>query len=195
MEQPNDTLNIPYPLRQITLVDGRGQQLRNVQHYLKVLELFYQQYDQAPLTLQNPPAQNDHESMSRFIHTLKGASASVGMMTIKQLCLDYEEQLKRDVTATDDHRQRLSQALTEALQECRDLTHANQPSPTPTHRNLETLLAEIRAHLERDSLVPHNLLTELEQQANSEPLKSLVQLLSSFDDQAARELINELMKK
>ncbi len=195
MEQRNDTLNVPYPLHQITLVDGRGLHLRNVQHYLKVLALFCQQYEQAPQAIQSPPTHQDHETLTRFIHTLKGASASVGMMTIKQLCADYEEQLRRDVTATDEHRQRLAQALSEALQECRDLLQANQPSPIPIHRNLENVLVDIREHLEQDSLVPHDLLTELEQQSNSEPLKSLVQLLSSFDDQAAKELINELMKK
>lgn len=147
---------LQFPFQTIDITLGLRATAQNHPLYLKLLNSFRQTQDPTYHSLVDPHAPEDHAAFARLVHTLKGASATIGARYLSGAAESYENYMQNTNSTQRDPvtiNQILGQVAQE-LQAClRELDHFfSQQSKIPS-ANANT--AQVCSVEEKKQLIDH----------------------------------------
>jgi signal transduction histidine kinase/HPt (histidine-containing phosphotransfer) domain-containing protein/ActR/RegA family two-component response regulator len=203
-------LSAPEDLPEINWSEGLARVAGNRILYEKLLHDFARQYGSVDSALQQCLDENDLEEMGNLIHTIKGTAGNLGANKLNDAARFLENALKNEHPLIEEALKNFDRCLTATLNAIANVVSETPPRHTlpkgnpdddtaPTWKETETLIKELRKHIEASSLDADQAFDRLKLRLDGsrfrEVIESLEQKLSDFDYEGALTELTRLSEQ
>ena len=207
-EQPANTC--PIQLSGFDTQFGLEKHQNKIDLYLKMLNMFYNEYRHYTQLIDEMIKKQDYESLNRFFHTVKSSAASLGELTLSEQAAQLESQCLSFIEATAECNFELfNHSLADF---CKQFNHAldvltsipqrqavSRPVNTQDNPDIQQIIAQLNRFLNDDDAAAERLVDELKNtpiaHQHQAIMDNILLCIQEIDYQAASEHLQELTSK
>jgi len=164
--------------------------------YLKALNLYLKQYETFQSDSETLLEHCEWEELRKLVHSLKGASGNLGMMSLFEMAGELEQNIKQRQMPRRQQLDWLNHLWKLSREDSHVIISANDKQASQPHREFAGVLDDIIALLQTNLVVQQDLIEELREsattQVNCKNIDAAISALESFDYELALELLEQM---